>query len=73
MIHSAKQMKDLIRNKAKKTGVPAQILLRKFMMERFMERVSVSEYRDHFILKGGLLVSAFVGFELRSTWTLIQP
>ncbi len=67
MIHTAKQMKDLIRNKAKKTGVPAQILLRKFMMERFMERVSVSEYRDHFILKGGLLVSAFVGSELRST------
>ncbi len=67
MIHTAKQMKDLIRNKAKKTGVPAQILLRKFMMERFIERVSVSEYRDHFILKGGLLVSAFVGSELRST------
>lgn len=67
MIHTAKQMKDLIRNKAKKTSVPAQILLRKFMMERFMERVSVSEYRDHFILKGGLLVSAFVGSELRST------
>lgn len=67
MIHTAKQMKDLIRNKAKKTGVPAQILLRKFMMERFMERVSVSKYRDHFILKGGLLVSAFVDSELRST------
>lgn len=67
MIHTARQMKDLIRNRAKKTGISAQILLRKFMMERFMERVSVSEYRDHFILKGGLLVSAFVGSELRST------
>lgn len=49
MIHTATQMKNLIRNKVKKTGVHAQILLHKFMMERFMERVSVSEYRDHFI------------------------
>ena len=60
-------MKDLIRNQSKKTGIPAQVLLRKFMMERFMERVSQSAYRDNFILKGGLLVSAFVGSELRST------
>ena len=60
-------MKDLIRNQAKKTGIPAQVLLRKFMMERFMERVSQSAYRDNFVLKGGLLVSAFVGSELRST------
>lgn len=67
MIHTAKQMKDLIRNQSKKTGIPAQVLLRKFMMERFMERVSQSAYRDNFILKGGLLVSAFVGSELRST------
>lgn len=67
MIHTAKQMKDLIRNQAKKTGIPAQVLLRKFMMERFMERVSQSAYRDNFVLKGGLLVSAFVGSELRST------
>lgn len=67
MIHTAKQMKDLIRNQSRKTGIPAQVLLRKFMMERFMERVSQSAYRDNFILKGGLLVSAFVGSELRST------
>ena len=67
MIHTAKQMKDLIRNQSKKTGIPAQVLLRKFMMERFMERVSQSAYRDNFILKGGLLVSAFVGSEFRST------
>lgn len=67
MIHTAKQMKDLIRNKSKKTGISAQVLLRKFMMERFMERVSQSTYREHFIIKGGLLVSAFVGSELRST------
>ena len=67
MIHTAKQMKDLIRNPSKKTSIPAQVLLRKFMMERFMERVSQSAYRDNFILKGGLLVSAFVGSELRST------
>jgi hypothetical protein len=41
MIHTAMQMKNLIRNKVKKTGAHAQPLLRKFMMERFMECVSV--------------------------------
>ena len=42
-------------------------MIRTFIMERFLERVSISKYRDHFILKGGLLVSSFVGINLRST------
>lgn len=37
------------------------------MMERFLERISVSEYQDKFILKGGMLVAAMVGLDARST------
>ena len=37
------------------------------MMERFLERISVSQYHDKFILKGGMLVAAMVGLDARST------
>lgn len=61
MIKTARQLKDLIRNLAKEKSADAQILMRNYMMERFLERISLSEYRDNFILKGGMLVAAMVG------------
>ncbi len=67
MIHTSRQLKDLIRNLSKESGIESHILLRKYMMERFLERVSKSKYNDSFILKGGLLISAIIGVELRST------
>lgn len=67
MIHTAKQMKDLVRNLSKKTGVEAHVLIRRFMMERLLERISLSKYSHCFILKGGMLVSSFVGIDLRGT------
>ncbi len=70
MIKTAKQLKDLIRNLAKKNYADAQILLRNYMMERFLERVSLSAYCDNFILKGGMLVAAMVGIDSRSTMDL---
>lgn len=53
MIKTAKQLKDLIRNLSKAKAADAQLLMRNYMMERFLERISLSEYRDKFILKGG--------------------
>lgn len=67
MIKTAKQLKDLIRNLSKKKSADAQILMRNYMMERFLERISCSEYKDKFILKGGMLVAAMVGLDARST------
>lgn len=67
MIKTAKQLKDLIRNLSKKNAADAQVLMRNYMMERFLERISLSEYRDQFILKGGMLVAAMVGLDARST------
>ena len=49
--------KDLIRNMSKKKSADAQILMRNYMMERFLERISLSEYKNQFILKGGMLVA----------------
>ena len=58
MIKTARQLKDLIRNLSKKNAADAQILMRNYMMERFLERISLSSYRDKFILKGGMLAAA---------------
>lgn len=70
MIKTARQLKDLIRNLSKEKSADAQILMRNYMMERFLERISLSEYRDNFILKGGMLVAAMVGLDARSTMDL---
>ena len=51
---TAKQMKDLLNNMSKKTGINAQILQRNFMLERLLERISLSEYKHNIILKGGM-------------------
>ena len=67
MIRTAWQLKDRIRNLAKSKSADAQVLMRNYMMERFLERISVSEYRDKFILKGGMLVAAMIGLESRAT------
>jgi predicted nucleotidyltransferase component of viral defense system len=67
VIKTSKQLKDLIRNLSKKKSADAQILMRNYMMERFLERISLSEYRDKFILKGGMLVAAMVGIDARAT------
>lgn len=70
MITTARQLKDLIRNLSKKKSADAQILMRNYMMERFLERISLSDYKDRFILKGGMLVAALVGLDARSTMDL---
>lgn len=63
-------MKDLLNNISKNTGVNAQILQRNFMLEKLLERISLSKYKDNFILKGGMLVAAMVGLDSRSTMDL---
>jgi predicted nucleotidyltransferase component of viral defense system len=61
------QLKALLRNLSKKSNVEAEILLRNFMLERFLERIAVSEYKHNFILKGGMLIAAIVGIDTRTT------
>ena len=70
MITTARQLKDLIRNLSKKKSADAQILMRNYMMERFLKRISLSEYKNQFILKGGMLAAAMVGLDARATMDL---
>ena len=67
MIKTATQLKALIRNQAGGDSGMAQLLLRNYAIERFLERMSLSDYKDNFILKGGMLISAVVGSHLRAT------
>ena len=67
MIHTAKQLKDKVKNMSGGNSEVAQALIRTYFMERFLERVSVSEYRNNFILKGGMLVASIVGVDKRAT------
>ncbi|MCL2427014.1 MAG: nucleotidyl transferase AbiEii/AbiGii toxin family protein [Oscillospiraceae bacterium] len=64
---SAKQLKDWINNKSKSTGAPANVLLQSYMMERLLERISISKYKDNFILKGGFLIASMIGIDKRTT------
>lgn len=67
MLLTQEQIKGRIRNIAKDNNADARILLRIHMMERLLERVSFSKFRDNFIIKGGMLVTSLVGISLRST------
>lgn len=67
MIKTAVQLKGLIKNKSNGDNNKANTMIRNYAMERFLERVSLSKYRDNFILKGGMLVSHFVGLDNRTT------
>lgn len=62
--------KAKIRNIAKQKNIPAQVILQNYMFERLLVRLSASEYREKFVLKGGMLVAAIVGLDNRATMDL---
>lgn len=61
------QIKGRIKSVAKQNNADARTLMRIYMMERFLDRLAQSEYRDNFIIKGGILVTAMIGVAHRST------
>lgn len=69
-INSPKQLKDWLRNKEKKDGIPANTWIHYFMMERLLERIAASRFHDMFIIKGGFLIASMIGVNLRSTMDL---
>ena len=64
---NAMQLKAIIKNIAKEKHISAQLVMQNFMLERLLERISVSKYRRNFILKGGFLIAAMVGLDTRAT------
>lgn len=64
------QLKAFIKNQAARKHISAQLVMQNYMLERLLERISVSKYQRNFILKGGFLISAIVGLDTRTTMDL---
>lgn len=67
MKNNTMSFKAIIKNIAKENKVAAQAVLQTYMLERVLERISMSKYKDNFILKGGMLISAMLGIDGRTT------
>ena len=67
MIDNPRRVKDLIKNLAKGDSGRAQLLQRRYAMERFLERITESIYRENLVLKGGMLVTSMLGVGERMT------
>ena len=67
---NAMSLKAKIRNIAKQKNIPAQVVLQNYMFERLLVRLSVSRYKEKFVLKGGMLVASIVGLDNRATMDL---
>lgn len=67
MIKNSMSLKSKINNIAKKENISPQAVMQTYMLERLLERISVSKYKDNFILKGGMLISSIIGIDNRST------
>ena len=63
----AMSLKAKIRNITEQKNIPAQVILQNYMFERLLVRLSASEYKEKFVLKGGMLVAAIVGLDNRAT------
>ena len=61
------QLKAVVKNFANKNNISAQLVMQNFMLERLLERISVSQYKKNFILKGGFLIASMVGLDSRTT------
>lgn len=63
-------LKAKIKNIAKEKNISAQAVLQNYLMNRFLYRLSLSEYKDKFVLKGGMLISSIIGIDHRVTMDL---
>lgn len=68
---NAMQLKAIMKKLAKENQISAQLVLQNYMLERFLERVSLSPYRDNYIIKGGFLISSMVGLNSRATMDIL--
>ncbi len=70
MNSKAMSLKARINNYAKKYNIPAQIVLQNYMFERFLARLSQSDFKNTFVIKGGMLIASIVGLDTRATMDL---
>ena len=64
------QLKAFINKMASEKNITPQLVLQNYMIERLVERISLSPYRNNFILKGGFLIGTIIGIDSRPTMDL---
>ena len=67
MSNSVQAVKDKLKNISREKNVDFNSVMRFYMYDRFVERLSKSKYKDNFILKGGFYLSRLFGIDNRST------
>lgn len=63
-------LKSRIKKMASEKNLSAQLVMQNYMLERLLERISLSKFKENFILKGGFLIAAIVGLDSRATMDL---
>ena len=66
-MNNAMQLKAIVNKMSKAKNISSQIIMQNYMLERLLERISLSPYQPNFILKGGFLIAAIVGLDTRAT------
>ena len=67
---NAMQLKAFIRNRAQEIGVTPQLMMQNYLLERLLERISLSHWKENIVIKGGVLISSLIGAEKRTTHDL---
>ena len=72
MSSKAMSLKAKIRNYAKDNRIAAQVVLQNYMFERFLARLSQSDYRDKFVIRVGILERIAESKDLQAMWLKYQ-
>ena len=67
MIKNRESLKAKVANLSKESNIPNKYIIQSFMFEALLKRISISIYKEKFIIKGGLLLASIFGVNLRST------
>lgn len=70
MIKNKDSLKAKVADLSKKTNISNKYIIQEFMFEALLKRISISKYKEKFIIKGGFLLSSIFGVNLRSTMDL---
>lgn len=72
MINNKNSLKAKVSNLSNETNIPNKYLIQSFMFEALLRRISISHYKEKFIIKGGLLLSSIFGVNQEALWIWIQ-
>lgn len=70
MIKNKDSLKAKVADLSKRTNISNKYIIQEFMFEALLKRISISKYKEKFIIKGGFLLSSIFGVNLRSTMDL---